>query len=781
MKRNKGELFKLLSSGFFFHKKSMLLRILLSYIVIGAILISLLSTFLAYWFSKKSMEDINRSIEQNLEISYSVVNTLWKSTFSYMYKEFSSNTMLNMLYSTTFSPEDTGEIFNQLVRITNSNNIIHSIYVWNSSADRVFTSYGPYTDSSGFFDQDILKRISSIKNKLKSKYTVMFRRIDKGYMNIQENRNLISVIFSDDNYNNSVIFNLDQSMIQSLVAPEKSGRVSRISLVSSDGTVIVDSDTSMLLSSVGAADYFNDIRSQINSSGQLQADIDGEKCLVIYKKWDILNWVFVSISDYNRLLYEIKQLQGKILWITGIFVLLSIFIAIFFIRDIYSPLYKLIKGIKAKRGKSEHAMNEYDYLKNTFESLTSDVDTFKLYKNKSRHVMKKDLLRKIISGEFLRTVELEKQITDLGLQLSNRQFLAMVLRFDDFNELCSVNSSEDLALYRFAVANIAEEFFGAEFHVETIDGEEDAVCIIINCDSFETPVYDKYYGILENIQKASREHLKISLTAGIGNAVTNFKGIHQSYKNALEAANYRLIMGKQAIVEYSETVLKRQKDYIYPMETEKNLIELIRAGDEEGVKNVTEAFFDEISGFSFDEMLLAAYQLALQVVRFVKSVLDSDEIKEYSMITDFKAIKKILDRYDTLAEINLWIADYIGILINIMKKKKEVKYEDIIAKVQKYIDENYHDPNISIDILSELVNFSPNYIRTLFKEKIGKSISNYISDLRFKKAKEYLVNTEYPAARIAEMIGFPGNGYFYTAFRKAVGTSPDEYRKINRK
>ena len=72
---------------------------------------------------------------------------------------------------------------------------------------------------------------------------------------------------------------------------------------------------------------------------------------------------------------------------------------------------------------------------------------------------------------------------------------------------------------------------------------------------------------------------------------------------------------------------------------------------------------------------------------------------------------------------------------------------------------------------------SPNYVRTLFKEKLDISVSNYINDIRFKKVMELLLNTDIPANRIAEMVGLPAGGYFYTAFKKVAGVTPDEYRK----
>lgn len=62
------------------------------------------------------------------------------------------------------------------------------------------------------------------------------------------------------------------------------------------------------------------------------------------------------------------------------------------------------------------------------------------------------------------------------------------------------------------------------------------------------------------------------------------------------------------------------------------------------------------------------------------------------------------------------------------------------------------------------------------------SISNYINDVRFRRAEELLAQTEHPANRISEMVGFSNPKYFYLFLKKVSGKTPYDCRKeIRRK
>jgi two-component system response regulator YesN len=71
-------------------------------------------------------------------------------------------------------------------------------------------------------------------------------------------------------------------------------------------------------------------------------------------------------------------------------------------------------------------------------------------------------------------------------------------------------------------------------------------------------------------------------------------------------------------------------------------------------------------------------------------------------------------------------------------------------------------------------------VRKIFKEETGKSIAELLAELRFQQAKKLLLETEHPARKIGEMVGFGNTNYFYVLFKKHVGMTPDHYRRENK-
>jgi two-component system response regulator YesN len=109
------------------------------------------------------------------------------------------------------------------------------------------------------------------------------------------------------------------------------------------------------------------------------------------------------------------------------------------------------------------------------------------------------------------------------------------------------------------------------------------------------------------------------------------------------------------------------------------------------------------------------------------------------------------------------------------------KYANIASKLKKYIDENYQDPNLSVELIADYIGLSPNYTRTIFKEKLGISISDYIIQVRFLKAEQMLQHTDYTIKKIATLVGFYDTRYIYISFKKYFGVTAMEYRrKLNR-
>lgn len=106
--------------------------------------------------------------------------------------------------------------------------------------------------------------------------------------------------------------------------------------------------------------------------------------------------------------------------------------------------------------------------------------------------------------------------------------------------------------------------------------------------------------------------------------------------------------------------------------------------------------------------------------------------------------------------------------------------EDRVDGLVRYIQEHYNE-EIVIQALADDYGMTPGYLASLFKKKTNKTIVQYITDLRLRRAKEYLEKTSLSVADIAQNVGFNESQYFSRVFKKSVGVTPGQYRLLHAK
>lgn len=106
----------------------------------------------------------------------------------------------------------------------------------------------------------------------------------------------------------------------------------------------------------------------------------------------------------------------------------------------------------------------------------------------------------------------------------------------------------------------------------------------------------------------------------------------------------------------------------------------------------------------------------------------------------------------------------------------EMKYGHVISRAEKYVQENFCDPNISLISAARHVGMSPAHFSTVFSQTTGRSFIVYLTALRIERAKELLRSTDMRLSDIAMEIGYNEPNYFSHVFRKVEGITPKEYR-----
>ncbi|WP_342046791.1 response regulator transcription factor [Bacillus sp. OTU530] len=99
-----------------------------------------------------------------------------------------------------------------------------------------------------------------------------------------------------------------------------------------------------------------------------------------------------------------------------------------------------------------------------------------------------------------------------------------------------------------------------------------------------------------------------------------------------------------------------------------------------------------------------------------------------------------------------------------------------IMKTKKWINENLSQ-KITLQDISDYVYMNPNYFCQYFKKQTGKTVFDYITDLRLETAKELLQEQDLKVAEIARLIGYQDTKYFSRLFKQKWGSLPSEFKK----
>jgi AraC-like DNA-binding protein len=103
-------------------------------------------------------------------------------------------------------------------------------------------------------------------------------------------------------------------------------------------------------------------------------------------------------------------------------------------------------------------------------------------------------------------------------------------------------------------------------------------------------------------------------------------------------------------------------------------------------------------------------------------------------------------------------------------------HAQMIREVVDYLRVSYMR-SITVDTVLEFCPLSRSYFHAVFKQTTGKTLVQYLRDIRLKKAKELLVGSDTAIAEIAAQTGLGTSAYFGQVFRSATGLSPRDYRR----
>lgn len=270
---------------------------------------------------------------------------------------------------------------------------------------------------------------------------------------------------------------------------------------------------------------------------------------------------------------------------------------------------------------------------------------------------------------------------------------------------------------------------------------------------------------------------RYSMTLGIGNAVDTAADIPASFRSAQDAVRARIILGADRIIDLKD---KAQSSASIPdafLPRYKNLIlRYLNHTCEYDAQQATAVIFEEFDKTRLTDNPGIIFHFALQFIDSLYSALSDSGVSPGEPDALLSAKQKV----ESISSISL-LKQYLAELLETGRKAGDLQKNKTVSSIdilKTYIEEHFSE-DISLNDLAGQIYLTPKYISELFKKETGVNFSDYLASVRIEKAKAYLVDPRRRIGDIALLVGYSDIKHFTKLFKKLVGVTPSEFRKLH--
>ncbi len=398
--------------------------------------------------------------------------------------------------------------------------------------------------------------------------------------------------------------------------------------------------------------------------------------------------------------------------------------------------------------------------------------------NESLPIIRDKYISLIVEGNINEN-ELSCKVSYFNLNLNGSCYVIAAAGIDNSNSKEKIFADSDTDLMRFAAINIAKEIVDKYSIGEALFHNSELLIIFSFKDTFENvtcntdTIFRKVYSVLEEIRQNVEKFLKLTVTFGVGSVVNSLTRIKDSYKAALSALEYKLVIGESKIIFIEDLEPKRKDVIAFDEHTERRLVSAVKFGTEKELKEVVNDIFNNLMGTKavFQEYQLYLVEIVASMSRICR---DFDIDVSYILGIRTNLYNEMLE-FRSLNEIKTWMEGVCTKLMKFIQNSRKNTTQILLKKAQDYVGGNFSDEALSIQKVADYLHISQSYLSMIFKKETGETFLKYLVSVRLNAAIE-LLQGSCKTTEIAERVGYPDISYFSYFFKKNYGMSPREYR-----
>ena len=705
-------------------------KIFFSYLSVSFILFIVFSLLISKQISSHYQDNVITMNETRLTQAANTTNHVFSNIYNYTENLFMTDEhLLSILYGSKFDSSISIKKSILTAELDSFDNILDSYYLINMDAGYICSTNGTYFHFNDFPDQDIIEGMK--QNRYNKKNSLFVPRTIPSDLEThpESTKNVISIIFSADN-RHAFVVNIDQAKYISMINCSHNDDFQTI-IINNNHLCLSNSDPTKFASDYSDSILLKVIHDTASDKHHAITKLDGSQYFISSLKDEYFGFTYIILT--KKYLFNLNSpLVTGTFFYSLIFIILTVILSILLSRITYHPV------------------------QTQYHTLTKKITTY-------QQVSARNILQQYLQGRF-DYAQFQSHTASLPLSLQGPSYIVSMINLDNVEQLLSEN--ENIDLLRYAIININNELLDSHFIYEYNEMDRDKVVYVLNTHNFNRELLSQLF---LQLQQHISDYFNITISVGISSYTPSQENLPDAFKQAYTALSHRLTTGRQSINYYDQLHFIAPDKQFYPSDAEKQILNSIKAVQEFHLEKYINCFFDAMDHYDDIHMLI-------HILRFNSAVEEMEFT--YNIKSDMPMINIFSLSSLTITDLKSQFLERCIAIVNAIQTTREERSdkEILVSIVKDYIEAHIYDMDLSVATIAKEVHLSVNYLRSIFKNYTGTSLSGYITERKLELICHLLVETDMSIQEISDRLGFATKNYFFTFFKKHKGVTPTQYR-----
>lgn len=538
---------------------------------------------------------------------------------------------------------------------------------------------------------------------------------------------------------------------------------------------ILNETNELIASNVNASMNRDKVFTQLKGKqGTFEITEQNERYNVCHILSDVNAWQYIFYVSKN-IYYNKVRILNLIFWSSILLILIA---GLVLIREIVGKQYAPVAKILQKMPRKDVEGNEYLEIENMIlSSIKIKRESASIAERQEKHHID-HLIYLALNGQ-MNLPEIEEEVAHkLPIKFETGYNAVAIFSLKPYKELFCKENISDFERYEILVdilENIGQEILSnCRINSYFLEINGNLVCLTNYAkEEYLETLLDALSEILRNVEK----HFSVRLVACAGCGYSE-SDIKESYREALYCLDYISYDYIGNVIFYKDVEKEAENFRAYTIEEENALNTYIRAGEEKNActlleqylrrKNPQKESYSSQYKYYVNEILGSLQRNFQQYIEENSAAVNN--IHLLLMVGPVES-EQVLQNLQALI---CSICDKVRMELLSLDSGSS---SDIVGKITTYINQNYTDPDLSVEQIATYCDMSVSYISRVFRRETQSSLLNYINRTRIEAAKVLLRDSKLRNEDVAAKVGFLNVNTFIRLFKKYENVTPGIYKK----